>query len=281
MAEAVVVAEKIDLILKQNSEILERIKSIENANVLINNRLRKVEDVVETMTQDIDGVIASQTQINTDFENHKNTLNTNKKRIDNLLSKDADRLRDQKNNTKKINDLQKDLEKARQEMNDLEQYGRRAMVDIKGIPRKETENTNNIVLEIAKLMGTPLTDDDIDISHRTSNKAEAGIIVKFSSRKARDTFWGGRKSLYNKSIKDLGYVEAGVDKSKHKIYINESLTQNNGAILKETRKKLGKDKLNYKYIWTKFGITYAKKEDKPECKKISIRSLRDLNDITN
>lgn len=69
------------------------------------------------------------------------------------------------------------------------------MLDIKGVKKSESENTDEIVLKLAALMNVQLSQEEI-YSHRTSAKHDAGIIVKFTSRKTRDIFWSHRKSIY-------------------------------------------------------------------------------------
>ena len=46
----------------------------------------------------------------------------------------------------------------------LEQYGRRLNLEIAGVPVKDNENTNNIVVEVAKLANVEITKDQISTS---------------------------------------------------------------------------------------------------------------------
>ena len=55
--------------------------------------------------------------------------------------------------------------------NDLEQYTRKFNLEIYGIPEKNDEDPENIVLELAKLMEIDLTYDDIDITHQSINQS--------------------------------------------------------------------------------------------------------------
>ena len=72
------------------------------------------------------------------------------------------------------------------QINNLEQYGRRQMINIFRVPRSDNEDTDEIVLDIAGKLGFDLYHEDIEVSHRTSSKNNAPIIVKFSSRRIRD-----------------------------------------------------------------------------------------------
>ena len=70
------------------------------------------------------------------------------------------------------------------------------------------------------------------ISHRLATKSNShagalrndpAIIVKFIRREGRDKFYTSRKYLRGKSTKDIGLTKV----AEHKIYIGESLTQQN------------------------------------------------------
>ena len=88
-----------------------------------------------------------------------------------------------------------EIAKNKQNINNLEQYGRRKMVDIAGIPKLRNEKTDNLVIKVAGLMGLNISKRDIVISHRVSESPEAPIIVKFVSRRVRNWFFEGRNSL--------------------------------------------------------------------------------------
>ena len=48
----------------------------------------------------------------------------------------------------------------------VEQHGRRQNLEIVGVPGKEGEDTNKIVIEVAKLLQVEITDKHISTSHR-------------------------------------------------------------------------------------------------------------------
>lgn len=136
-----------------------------------------------------------------------------------------------------------------------------------GIPRTENEDTRKLVLELAKIMEVETTESDNDLSHRTSNKSEAGIIVKFQSRFKRDIFYEGRRKLKNVTISHLGFT------GDNKIFINESLTAMNGDLFKSTREQFLNSKIA-KYVWTKNGQVFIRHTD--SSKKINIKSKEDI-----
>lgn len=63
-------------------------------------------------------------------------------------------------NTKNENDVLKTT------LDDLEQYGRRECVEIRGVPFVVDENTNKIVIKQASKLGISISEADISIRHR-------------------------------------------------------------------------------------------------------------------
>ena len=142
--------------------------------------------------------------------------------------------------TKKLNDL---TEKC----DELEQYLRRECVEIRSIPlpaHQQSENTDQIAIKVAGLMGLEVKDEDLSVSHRLKtsqtchgkNAQAPPIIVKFARRITREQFYRTKKKLQGVSTKDLGYT------TNQKIFITESLTQKNKTLFNEaTRSKWKKN----------------------------------------
>ncbi|MEW8546212.1 MAG: hypothetical protein AB2693_22060, partial [Candidatus Thiodiazotropha sp.] len=107
----------------------------------------------------------------------------------------------------------------------LEQYSRRNSVRISGIPQTEQENTDKIVLDIAKSMDVPLVITDIDRSHRVGSdrNSRRDILVKFVSYRARQSLLTVRKKLRN-------------TEGMKNIFINEDLTANRSKLLFDARR---------------------------------------------
>ena len=90
-------------------------------------------------------------------------------------------------------------------------------MEIRGIPVAATpseEETNNIVKDVAKLLGADITENDISVSHRMSqsqkHKGKPGppaIIVKFARRDVKDNFYRARKQLKELTMQDLSCRE--------------------------------------------------------------------------
>ena len=94
--------------------------------------------------------------------------------------------------------LKEEIGKLSEQINDLEQYSRRQCLNFSGIPEQHNENTDKLIIEIAKSAGVNVKPDDIDVSHRIG-KPKAGkpraIIAKFQSFSKRQEMYGARREL--------------------------------------------------------------------------------------
>lgn len=66
----------------------------------------------------------------------------------------------------KVNVLEKQNKDLFQKVDELEQYGRRPLVRVAGIPETADENTSDKILEAVSAVGIPLQREDIIVSHR-------------------------------------------------------------------------------------------------------------------
>ena len=146
----------------------------------------------------------------------------------------------------------------------LEQYGRREMIEVSGIPVKENENCINIIKRLASLIGLNVS-NSIEIAHRYKN---GDIIVKFRDRPSRDNLFRAKDKRKGKTMKDLEFNEEKF------IYINESLAFDTKKLLFNVRQKC--NELGIKKILTDNGIIKMK-NDNPGSKWISIKNTHDLD----
>ena len=81
------------------------------------------------------------------------------------------------------NILEKKLEEATKMHDNLEQYSRKFNLEIYGIPDQKKEDTEEIVLNLAKRLNVNLEPEDIDIEHRMKkgNTRPRPIIVRFTN----------------------------------------------------------------------------------------------------
>ena len=263
-------AETVMRLVQQNDELLHIVTKIQEDNVKNNSRITDIYQKLGVLNTDVQGIIKSQEFINKEFNDQKDKHNKLDKRVEKLEKTILQHKTDIKNLEKLVSDLQTTSNAAKSAVNDLEQYGRREMVDICGIPRSADEDTDKIVLDIAAKINVEMVKTDIAISHRTKPTPDSPIIVKFVSRRVRDDFFQKRTQLKNKTIACIGY------NGNNKIYVNESLTSYNGELLKKARKSLKADN-KFKHVWTKHGSVFARKSDNSE-KKL-IRSVKDITNL--
>ena len=97
-------------------------------------------------------------------------------------------------------------------VNALEQYDERLNLEIVGVPVKDNENTNDIVVEIAKLDNVEITKDQISTSQCLAAKPKRNaidqaarspppIIVRSISRDIRDRLYANGQNLRNANSK--------------------------------------------------------------------------------
>ena len=196
---------------------------------------------------------------------YEKLLQTNRKQESEIIS-----LKEQ--STALENKQIKDTEK----LDAVEQYGRRQNLEIKGVPIVYGEDTNKIVVEVAKSLNVDISTDDISTSHRlpVSTKSEKNddststpIIVRFVSRDVRNKIYANRKLTRQLDMKKFGI------KGTTKLFINENLTLLRKRLFWKTKQKV--KEAGYKYIWTSNGNIFVRKVD--EANPIAVNSEKDLN----
>lgn len=114
--------------------------------------------------------------------------------------------------------------------------------------------------------------EDIDAIHRIptrSTKTPEPIVVQFLTRQMRESVVQKAREV-KVHTKDLGFNE-----ESKQIYVNEHLTRKKKHILFEARQL--KYEKNYKYLWTKSGKIFIRKEDRSPI--INLNSIDDLHKI--
>jgi len=140
-----------------------------------------------------------------------------------------------------------------EDINNLEQNGRRECLEFQGLSWEENENTDQLVIGVSKLLQVDLSAKVISVSHRLSPASESNrqttIIARFCSRRIRDSVFNNRHRLraHNK------------DHPKARLFINERLTKTNRRRFNQCLRI--KKENNLKFIWTNNGITYLRKDE--------------------
>lgn len=166
--------------------------------------------------------------------------------------------------------LIKELNETKMELIDMQQYSRRVNLEIKGIPEVQNEDLLATTTAISASLKVPIKESDIDVVHRvpTKDKTKSNIIVKFTSRAARDKVLKEAKKLrLNTSHLGLPGTEP--------IYINEHLCPAKkvllGCALKAKRDK------NWKFTWVSDGKILMRRTD--NSRAVHIACMDDLAQV--
>ena len=154
---------------------------------------------------------------------------------------------------KKIKESQRKVEVAQTKTDDLEQYGRKAMLEINGFPRSAQEDPWKITLDLAKKLDVALSEDNIKACHRISTNDKAGFIIELSSRKKRDDLLYARKTLASISIADFGVTGEGNS------FSNESQTAKRKALIRELKSK--REEYHFTFVWSKKGTIFIHRDE--------------------
>lgn len=157
--------------------------------------------------------------------------------------------------------LNSENEKLREDLDDLEQYGRRELMRINGIPdggqQETTANTTKLVTDLIKSIDPDLNESDIIRSHRIGNPVRVGehgralpprqIIVRLKDSNVKKRILKCRKNLKDKP-------------EYRSVNINEDLTKIRNGIAYRAR-QLKKLKL-VTDTWTIDGKIFVKVRDR-------------------
>ena len=87
--------------------------------------------------------------------------------------------------------------------NNLEQYGRREMIEISGIPHEQNEDCIGLAHQVCKLAAADIKKKRIEIAHRIKN---GDIIVKSTDRPTHDQLHANRVNLKANQSKALVFT---------------------------------------------------------------------------
>lgn len=156
-------------------------------------------------------------------------------------------------------------------MRDMEQYSRINNIEISGVPQSENEDVDTLLTDIAKAIDVEHKARSVDAAHRVpsyNRKRASPIVVK--SRRDKEVWINGFKKT-----RPLTADKINPHMNKDKVFINEHLSPANKLLLSQT-KEAARDR-GYKFIWTKDGKIFARKDSGDRVKRIaSEASLRDL-----
>ena len=226
-------------IMKEIQSSAITVNEIKSSLNKIENRLDRLEELKVT----VDEVEKSQKFLSEKFDELQTKVNSIDKNNKELKAENTFL-----NN--KAKELSVDLENKRFKGNQLEQHGKREMLEISGIPQESNENCVELVHNPRNITNSNIKISKIEVAHRVKN---GDIIVKLKDRTSRDTLYNNKFILKSKTAKDLG------SDNDNSIFINESLSFDMRSLMFETRKKCRT--LGYKKIVMGNGFIKVKVDD--------------------
>jgi len=95
-----------------------------------------------------------------------------------------------------VRKLQAESGQILENINNLEQYGRHECLEFQGLSCEESENTDQLVIGVSKVLQVDLSAKDISLSRRLSPASETNrqptIIARFCSRRIRDAVFNNQ-----------------------------------------------------------------------------------------
>ena len=199
------------------------------------------------------------TELKSSFNTHSTEINSLKKTLNKALFENDTLKQTVDSLMKKVKVQEGYINELYGQQDDLEQYTRKHALKIHGIPEDLYTTTDDVVIKLGELLNVPITNADIDISHKLFNgkNQPKAIIVKFISHKKKTQLYRKRTELRNVKISDLfpDCSTADVVQST-RIFINENLTQYRKGIMKKAN-KMRKDGM-IQSAWSLDGKLYVK-----------------------
>ncbi|KAL4715541.1 hypothetical protein ACJJTC_009167 [Scirpophaga incertulas] len=156
------------------------------------------------------------------------------------------------------------ISELRAELNDRDQALLGNDLEIVGIPEEASERTIHLVLSVANKLGVPMEERDlvnverVGVRRRVSGEESATprqrpLVVRLARRALRDQLLTAARVRRGATTDGLGLFSP-----VRPFYVNERLTTSNRNLFYKTRAEAAK--VNWKYVWTRDGKIYARKD---------------------
>lgn len=183
-------------------------------------------------------------------------VKSQKEQIDNLQAQLIDQMEENKN-------LKKELKKAWNDIDDLQQRSRLNNIIINGIPEAKNEDVYKLVENIGLKLNICDPASHIQVAHRvktTIKEKSKPIVVRLLNTKTRDVWTAAyrQKKMW-----------------EQKIYLNEHLTRKNQNLLKKT-KTIQKEH-GFKFVWVRDCKIFIRKNE--SSRVFVIRSEEDFDRV--
>ena len=156
------------MLIKQEQSINKRFDEMSNKIDSINNGFVEKLAVLENKLIEME---KSNIFISGQYESQR-------KSIDNMLKKQVALEKENMAFKEEIKSLEKKFISSAQELNDLQQYGRRECIELVGIPKMENENTEEVAIKVFNEIGVKINQSDITACHRVPSRKGDPIIKR-------------------------------------------------------------------------------------------------------
>ena len=149
----------------------------------------------------------------------------------------------------------------RERIMDMEQYQRRANIEVANLPEVAGEDPYELVVASAKAAGVNINKEDIDVCHRvpTKGKGPRPLIARLQRTKTRDDILDKGRKRKGIPVAEIIPDYQAADPNKAKVYLQEHLTQELKQLFYLARLK--KTELDWKYAWARGGRIFMRKDD--------------------
>ena len=218
---------------------------------LLSASVGSIEAAVDAMKLDITHLFADSDTLNHEMEEKINSINdkldngnlavpgavvgeggrgTNQTRQVDLVAMDKE-LRSLGEEMNNVNNRAKQHRRRAHLLGDQrDQYSRKELLRITGVPFVRGENTNQVVIGIANRLGVHVTDADISVSHRSGRRGGSTprpILCKFVRRDIKNHILANKK--YARDIR------TDPDGNPVRIFVDEALTKMRASVCKKLR----------------------------------------------
>ncbi|XP_039291705.1 uncharacterized protein LOC120353119 [Nilaparvata lugens] len=159
--------------------------------------------------------------------------------------------------TKKVVKLERENAALKERVEDLEQYSRINMVEIRGLPQQPNEDLNSMVYNISSALGCQIGEDAIDVCHRLGRAGPEGpapVVVKFIRRTDKNTLLQKRRVKRDFSTRHIGC------NTDQPIYINECLSPSRRKLFSLARSAHKEHR--FKFLWVRDCKILIRKQEK-------------------
>ncbi|CAH2085234.1 unnamed protein product [Euphydryas editha] len=260
----------IESILSQEDEnVTMRIKkqysSVDNSSSFVTvEMLRRI--VKEEMTETISCLVSENlANLNHQISGFEQSLSFISKQYDTLVQAVNEKNEIIKNLASDNQNLFSQVRDLKDRLSQVEQSLRIANVEITGVPEHKSENLVKTVVQLGKIVESPIAESDITHVTRIAkfnkeSKRPRSIIVKLQSQNHRDELLAA-VSRFNKKNRDkkLNTEHLGIGGRSQPVYVSEHLTLTKKHLHAATRIKARE--AGFKFVWIRDGRIFARKSE--------------------